>query len=68
MPKPMSLRQLKAEMVLKGLSLREVSERSKVEYRRCSEILNGHRNDLVRLTKIERAIRTAPTHPEEVAL
>lgn len=35
------LRKLKAEMVLKELSLRDVSQRSGVPYGTCSQILNG---------------------------
>lgn len=53
-------------MVMKDLTLRRVSQLSKVEYVRCSEILNGYRNDPASLIKITTAILDAPT-PKEVA-
>lgn len=66
MPQALPHRQLKAQMILKGLSLRTVSQLSGVEYVRCSEILNGRRIDPARLSKIAAKINAAPM-PEEVA-
>jgi hypothetical protein len=61
-----ALRRLKAKMVIKGLSLKEVSDLSGVEYTRCSMILNGKFNDPLALRKIKEAIRNAPM-PQEAA-
>ena len=60
-------RELKAEMVLKDLTLRDVSRLAGVEYVRCSEILGGSRIDPERLSKIAAAIRKAPTPKGAVA-
>jgi hypothetical protein len=60
MAKPVPQRKLKAAMVLKDLSLYDVSRRAKVEYVRCSEILSGNRIDPIRLSKITKAIEDAP--------
>lgn len=57
-PRPM--RKLKAQMVLKGLSLGDVSRRSGVPYNQCSEILNGTRVHEAKSVKIRRAIESAP--------
>lgn len=54
-------------MMLKGLSLRAVSRLSGVEYVRCSEILNGHRIDPKRLSKIAKTINAAATPQEALS-
>jgi transcriptional regulator with XRE-family HTH domain len=63
---PLNLRRLKAEMVLKGLSLTEVAKKSKVRYQLASLILNGRFNDPGSLLKIETTIKGAPM-PEATA-
>ena len=60
------MRKLKAQMVLKDLSLKDVHRRSGVPYQQCSEILNGTRIHAEKLARIKRAIELAPT-PKEVA-
>lgn len=67
MQKPTPQRELKAKMALKDLSLRDVSRLSGVEYVRCSEILNGTRIDPTRLSKINEAIKKAPTPKGAIA-
>lgn len=66
MTAPLPMRKLKAQMVLKGLSLGDVSRRSRVPYQQCSEILNGTRVHPEKARKIRHAIETAPVL-EEVA-
>ena len=60
------MRKLKARMALKGLSLKDVSDLSGVNYSYCSLILSGIRNNPDELKKIKAAIRNAPM-PEEAA-
>lgn len=62
---PLPLLKLKSQMVLKQLSLIEVSKSSGVSYTVCSQILNGRLNDPERLAAIRRAIRDAK--PPELA-
>jgi hypothetical protein len=64
---PLPVRKLKAEMVLKNLDLREVSERSGVIYTTCSQILNGRLIHPVFFKKIRDAIKAAP-YPREAAV
>lgn len=59
------LRQLKAQMALKDLTLKDVSRRSGVPYQQCSEILNGTRVHADKARRIKRAIETAAV-PKEV--
>lgn len=63
---PLPLRKLRAEMVLKDLSLEDVSERSGVGYTQCSQILKGRLIHPAWLEKIRETITTAPM-PKEVA-
>ena len=53
-------RRLKSQMVLKGLSLGDVSLRSGVPYNTCSLILNGRLVHPRYFSLIRSAIRTAP--------
>jgi len=64
---PKVLRQLKAKMALKDLSLIKVSELSGVPYASCSQILNGRLNHTEYFARIRRAIRQAPM-PMEAAV
>jgi predicted transcriptional regulator len=57
-------RQLKADMILRGLSLRDVSKISKVPYSTCSQILNGHWVHPEYLRRIQKAISSAPVLQE----
>jgi hypothetical protein len=63
MAKPYILRKARADMELAELDLKRLSRLASVPYTRCSEILNGHRNDTTRLNKlitvIERELRKA---------
>jgi hypothetical protein len=61
------MRKLKAQMVLKDLSLKDVSRRSGVPYQQCSEILNGTRVHAGKARLIRGAIESAPTPKELVA-
>lgn len=61
---PLSLRQLKADMVLKGLSLNDVSSAAGVPYPVASAILNGRLDQPERLILIRKIIADAPM-PEE---
>jgi hypothetical protein len=63
---PLPLRELKASMILKDLSLRDVADLSKVNYSVVSAILLGTRIDPKNLAKIERVI-TAAKLPKEAA-
>lgn len=63
---PLPLRKLRAEMQLKNLSLREVSERSGVRYAQASQVLKGRLIHPGYLELIRRVIKAAP-HPLEVA-
>ena len=47
-------------MEMKGLSLRDVSERSGVDYSSCSRLLNGWLNHPAYFEKIKQAIEAAP--------
>lgn len=66
MPKPLFLRQLKAEMALKDLTLRSVAKKAGVTYSTASELLNGTRIDPERLNKLSTTINRAPM-PQEAA-
>ena len=59
MQQPQPHYRLKADMVLRGLSLQEVARAAGVPYSRASEILNGSRVDPIRLTKLRAVIRRA---------
>lgn len=61
MPKPLALRELKAQMELKELSLTEVAKRAKLNRSIASDLLNGRRVDPRRLRLIERVIERAIT-------
>ncbi len=56
-PKPI---QLRAEMILRGLSLGTVATKAGVEYTRASQILNERRIDPVSLEKLRVAILSVP--------
>lgn len=62
---PLSLRRLKADMVLKHLSLSAVARSAKINPSVASDILNGRRNDPQRLSKLRSVISLAKM-PEEV--
>lgn len=57
---PLPLRELRAQMTLAHLSLRDVSRLSRISYARCSEILGGVRIAPEKLAVIRRVITTAP--------
>lgn len=65
MAKPTPHYDLKADIARRGLTLRQVAIKARVPYTRASEILNGHRIDPVRLTKLIAAIRSFRL-PQEV--
>jgi len=56
---PLPVRQLRAQMELKALSLKEVSRRSKVPYQVCSMLLRGTFVSHTRLALVEKAIESA---------
>lgn len=49
-------RNVKADMVRKGLDLKTVAAKAKIPYTMASEILNGVRNDADRLRRLSAAI------------
>lgn len=65
MPKPLSLRKLKAVMVMKELTVTALAQQSGMSKSMVSEVLNGRRNDVPRLRKLRALIDLAPT-PEEL--
>lgn len=60
MKRPPSPIQLRAEMILRGLSLRAAASAAGVEYTRASQVLNGRRNDPQSLSKLRTAILSTP--------
>jgi predicted transcriptional regulator len=64
--KPVPLRKLKAQMVMKDLSLRDVSRLANVPYGTTGNILNGLWVHPEYLRRIKKAIEEAPT-PREAA-
>lgn len=64
---PVPLRKLKAQMVLRDLSVRDVSTLSGVPYATTSQILNGKLVQPEFLQRIKRAIHSAPL-PQEAAV
>jgi hypothetical protein len=67
MAKPLRLRRLKADMALKELSTRAIARGTRIPYATVSQLLNGHRIDPQRLSKISSYIDRAPM-PKEAAL
>ena len=65
MTTPFHLRKLRSDMALKGLSLKDVSDGTKVPYTYASEILKGSRVNPKALEKISKFIEKAQM-PEEV--
>lgn len=63
---PLNLRKLKANMVLKNLTLREVAAMANVPYVTASDIINGRRIHSSYLGRIARVISNARM-PREVA-
>lgn len=57
---PRHIRQLRAEMALKDLSLRLVARDAGVNYGTASSVLSGRRVHPEELKRLSRAIRTAP--------
>jgi predicted transcriptional regulator len=55
------LRKLKADMIMKDLSLKDVSTLANVPYVTTGQILNGHWTHPEYLKRIKKAIREAPT-------
>jgi hypothetical protein len=64
--KPLSLRQLKAEMVLKDLTLTKVAKGARIEITLASKILNGRVIDPQKLSALRSLIVSAAI-PGEVA-
>ncbi len=62
----LSLRKLRAEMILKNLDLGDVSRLSGVGYSQCSQVLKGRLVHDEYFKKIRDAIKAAPM-PKEVA-
>lgn len=64
---PLPLRELKAKMVLKDLSLKCVAKRARVHYPTASLILSVRLQDAKRLSALRKTIENAPmpveTHP-----
>lgn len=63
---PPEMRQLRAQMALKNITLKEVSRLSGVAYTVCSQVLSGYVGDPDKVAKVRAAIATAP-EPEAVA-
>lgn len=61
---PLPLRELKAQMALKDLSLKEVAKKAKVHYPTASLILSGRLQDTQRLSALRKAIERAPMPTE----
>jgi hypothetical protein len=57
------LRKLKAEMALKDISIRRLSQLARVPYNTCSLILTGTHVHPEYLRRIKMAIRQAPSVP-----
>lgn len=64
MPTPTELRELKAQIVRKGLTLRAIAQAAGVEYYRASSVLSGRFNDEHSLGRLRSQIESAPL-PEE---
>jgi len=62
---PLPLRELKAKMILKDLSLKSVAKRAKVHYPTASLILSGRLRDTKRLSALRRVIEAAPMPSEQ---
>ena len=60
---PPEIRALRAQMELKALSIKEVSQLSRLPYQTCSAILRGRQVHPKYLLKIQAAIEKAPVHP-----
>ncbi len=60
MSKPIPHRHLKAEMILRGLTLRQLSTLARVDYTRACEVLNGTRIAPATLEKLRRKIMAQP--------
>lgn len=56
---PLELRKLKADMVLMGLSLTDITVATRIPYLTISRVLNGHDKRPEHLEKIRRAIEMA---------
>lgn len=52
MPKPQPHLSLRAEMVLRGVTMRTISDKTRIPYTFVSELLSGSRVDPVRLSMI----------------
>jgi hypothetical protein len=61
------LRKLRSQMVLKDLSLIDVSKLSGVAYTTCSLVLNGKVNFPDQFRRIKQVIREAP-YPQEATI
>jgi predicted transcriptional regulator len=57
---PLKLRQLKAEMVMKELTLVTVAKEADVPYSTTSQLLSGRMNHPLRLARIRAVIERAP--------
>lgn len=66
MPKPFRLRELKAQMVMKELSLSDVIKGTGIPYATASQLLNGRQIDPERLSRLSIRINSAPM-PQEAA-
>ena len=64
---PKSIRELRAQMELKALTLRDVSELTGIPYGTCSQLLNGKLIHPNRLALISKSISKAKEIREAVA-
>ncbi len=67
---PLHLRELRAEMAMKGLSVKEVAERTRhprIPYSTTSQVLNGRLISPERLKEIKRVIHSARAQQEVAA-
>jgi hypothetical protein len=60
MAKPLHLRKLRAEMVLKELTITALAKRTKLHVSMVSELLSGARHHPHRLSMLQKAIERAP--------
>jgi hypothetical protein len=66
-PKALKLREAKAAMALKEITMKALAARTRVNYTVVVQVLNGHFNNAAVLNKLLNAIAAWPT-PEEAHL
>ena len=64
---PLPIRELRAQMEIKGLTLREVATRADVKYTVCSSVLSGYITAPDLLERIRAAIESAATPKDAIA-